>query len=108
MLGGRAPTEADLPKLSVTRRIIEETMRLYPPAPGLSARQAVKDDELGGVKIPKGSMVSVSSWVLHRHRTLWDDPDTFDPDRFLPERSAGRPRFAYLRGGCSGASRAGR
>jgi cytochrome P450 len=96
VLGGRAPTEADLPRLAVTRRIIEETMRLYPPAPGLSARQAAADDELAGVRIRKGSLVAVSSWVLHRHRLLWDDPDTFDPDRFLPERSVGRPRFAYL------------
>lgn len=96
VLGGRTPTEADLPRLSITRRIIEETMRLYPPAPGLSARRAEKTDEIAGVRIPAGSMVSISTWVLHRHRRLWDDPERFDPDRFLPERSAGRPRFAYL------------
>jgi cytochrome P450 len=96
VLGGRAPTAADLPKLQVARRIVEETMRLYPPAPGLSARIAKQADELSGVRIPKGAMIGVSSWVLHRHRTLWDDPETFDPDRFLPERSAGRPRLAYL------------
>ena len=96
VLGGRTPTEADLPKLQVTRRIVEESMRLYPPAPGLSARIAKQADELCGVRIPKGGMIAVSSWVLHRHRALWDNPETFDPDRFLPERSAGRPRFAYL------------
>jgi cytochrome P450 len=96
VLGGRTPTEADLPRLQVTRRIVEETMRLYPPAPGLSARVAREADEICGVRIPKGGMIGVSSWVLHRHRTLWDDPETFDPDRFLPERSVGRPRFAYL------------
>ena len=96
VLGHRAPTEADLPKLSLTRRIIEETMRLYPPAPGLSARVAQAADEVAGVQIPKGGTVVVSSWVLHRHRALWDDPERFDPDRFLPERSVGRHRFAYL------------
>lgn len=96
VLGGRTPTEADLPNLRLTRRIIEETMRIYPPAPGLSARVALEADEIGGQKIPKGGMVVISSWVLHRHRALWDNPETFDPDRFLPERSAGRPRFAYL------------
>lgn len=96
VLGGRAPTEADLPKLGLTRRVIEETMRLYPPAPGLSARVAKQADEVAGVKIPKGGNVIISPWVLHRHRALWDNPEHFDPDRFLPERSAGRHRFAYL------------
>jgi cytochrome P450 len=96
VLGGRAPTDADLPRLGLTRRIIEETMRLYPPAPGLSARVALKADEIAGTRIPAGAMIAVSSWVLHRHRLLWDAPERFDPDRFLPERSAGRPRFAYL------------
>lgn len=71
-------------------------MRLYPPAPGLSGRVAKAADELCGVRIPKGGMIGISSWVLHRHRKLWDSPEKFDPDRFLPERSAGRPRFAYL------------
>ena len=96
VLGGRAPTEADLPNLPLTRRIIEEGMRLYPPAPGLSARVAKEADTIAGVPIPKGGTVVVSSWVLHRHRLLWDNPDKFDPDRWLPERSAGRQRFAYL------------
>jgi cytochrome P450 len=96
LLGGRTPTEADLPKLMLTRRIVEETMRLYPPAPGLSARVALKADELGGQKIPAGSTILIASWVLHRHCQLWDRPERFDPDRFSPARSAGRPRFAYL------------
>jgi cytochrome P450 len=96
VLGGRTPSEADLPNLVLTRRIIEETMRLYPPAPGLSARSAIQADELGGEKISAGSTIVVSSWVLHRHRKLWDHPERFDPDRFSPERSEGRPRFAYL------------
>jgi cytochrome P450 len=96
VLGGRVPTDADLPKLKLTRRIIEETMRLYPPAPGLSARVAVEADEVAGTRIPAGGMVLISSWILHRHRSLWEDPNRFDPDRFLPERSVGRPRLAYL------------
>jgi len=96
VLGGRPATDADLPRLSLTRRIVEEAMRLYPPAPGLSGRVALKADEIAGTRIPAGALVLISSWVLHRHRELWDDPNLFDPDRFLPERSAGRPRFAYL------------
>jgi cytochrome P450 len=96
VLGGRTPTDDDLPNLKLTRRIIEETMRLYPPAPGMSARVAVEADEVAGTRIPAGGMVLISAWILHRHRSLWEDPNRFDPDRFLAERSVGRPRFAYL------------
>ncbi len=96
VLGGRTPTDADLPNLKLTRRIVEETMRLYPPAPGLSARVALEADEVAGTRIPAGGVIVISSWILHRHRALWADPNRFDPDRFLPARSIGRPRFAYL------------
>ena len=96
VLGGRAPAHADLAKLPYTRMVIEESMRLYPPALGHSARQAAADDEICGRKVKKGQMVLIFPWVLHRHEALWDDPLRFDPERFAPERSAGRPRFAYL------------
>jgi cytochrome P450 len=96
VLDGRAPTPEDLPRLTYTRRVVEEAMRLYPAAPGLSTRRALADDEVCGVKIPKGAAVNIMPWVLHRHRAVWDDPETFDPDRFSPERSAQRPRFAYM------------
>jgi cytochrome P450 len=56
----------------------------------------LEDDEVSGVKIPKGAQVSIIPWVLHRHRTLWDNPEKFDPERFSPERSQRRHRFAYL------------
>jgi cytochrome P450 len=71
-------------------------MRLYPAAPGLSTRVALADDELGDKTIAKGTNIVLLPWVLHRHRRLWEDPERFDPDRFLPERSQGRPRFAFL------------
>jgi cytochrome P450 len=96
VLGGRTPTQDDLPKLEFTRRVIEESMRLYPTAPGLSTRACQAEDEICGVKVKKGAQIVVSPWILHHHRRLWDEPERFDPDRFLPERSAGRPRFAYL------------
>ncbi|MCC7268387.1 MAG: cytochrome P450, partial [Caulobacteraceae bacterium] len=95
-LGGRAPTQDDLPALGLSRRIAEETMRLYPPAPGLSTRVALADDEICGVKVKKGAQVAVLPWVTQRHRAHWDAPERFDPDRFLPERSVGRPRLAYM------------
>jgi cytochrome P450 len=95
VLGDRLPTHDDLPNLVYTRRVIEESMRLYPPAPFMS-REPVHDDVICGMAVPKGSYVGINPWVIHRHRRLWSDPLRFDPDRFTPERSAGRPRFAYL------------
>jgi cytochrome P450 len=83
-------------------------MRLYPPAPFMS-RAAIEDDRIGTLKIPRGSTVMVAPYVLHRHRTLWEDPDDFVPERFLPERRSDIDRFAYLPFGagprvCIGAS----
>jgi cytochrome P450 len=96
VLGGRTPIEADLDALTYTRQVIEEAMRLFPPAPAVTGRRAVAADQLGDVKVEPGERVLISTWVLHRHRKLWDDPENFDPDRFSPERSAGRHRFAYM------------
>jgi cytochrome P450 len=96
VLGGRMPTAEDVPNLPYTRMILEEAMRLYPPAPGISTRVALEDDEICGVKVRKGTQVGIAPWVLHRHRTLWDNPERFDPERFNVQQSVGRPRFAYL------------
>ncbi len=96
VLGGRAPAHDDLVSLPYTRMVIEEAMRLYPPAPGLSGREAQADDEIAGHPIAKGAMVLIAPWLVHRHRKLWDEPERFDPERFSPARSAGRPRFAYM------------
>src|SRR3954471_8471247 len=83
-LGGREPAYKDLPNLPFTRRVIDEAMRLYPPAWGFS-RQALGDDELGGYRLPRGWLAFLMPYVLHRHPAYWPDPDRFDPDRFLPE-----------------------
>jgi cytochrome P450 len=96
VLGNRVPTYDDLEKLSYTRMVIDEAMRLYPPAPMLTGRVAREADEICGRPVRKGTEVAVLPWVVHRHRTLWEDPDRFDPERFSRERSATRPRFAYL------------
>ncbi len=95
-LGGRTPGQDDLPKLPYTRRVIEESMRIYPTAPAFANRVALADDEICGLKVKKGTSIAIAPWLLHHHRRLWDEPNRFDPDRFLPENSAGRHRFAYL------------
>ena len=84
-----------LERLAYTRAVIEEAMRLFPPVPFMS-RAALRDDRVGRLKIPAGSIVTIAPYVLHRHRRLWDEPDAFDPERFLPERRAAIDRFAYL------------
>jgi cytochrome P450 len=96
VLGGRTPTQADLPALPLTRRIVEESLRLFPPAPGMSARVAREADTLAGHPVKRGSYMVIAPWVLQRHRRTWDQPERFDPDRFLPERSQGRARLATM------------
>jgi cytochrome P450 len=95
VLGGRAPDAEDLSKLTYTRMVIEESMRLYPPVHTI-AREALADDTLAGRHVRKGSTVLIAPWVLHRHRQLWHNPGRFDPERFSPEQSATRARFSYL------------
>ncbi|MGB6319007.1 MAG: cytochrome P450, partial [Litorimonas sp.] len=81
--------------LPFTYACFEETMRLYPPAPFLS-RELAKPQTLGGHELPKGAIVFGSLWMLHRHRKLWDQPDAFVPERFLPENRETIGRFQYL------------
>ena len=92
-LGAEGAADA-LGQLPYTRAVVQETLRLYPPAYGIF-RVARRADEADGVAVPKGAVVMIAPWLLHRHRRLWTDPDLFDPTRFLP----GAPpagRFAYL------------
>jgi cytochrome P450 len=95
VLGGRAPTFEDLPRLEYTERVLQESMRLYPPAWAFE-RAAVDDDEIGGYAVPAGTTIAICPYVLHRNPAYWESPSSFDPDRFLPERSNARSRFAYL------------
>jgi cytochrome P450 len=91
-LGGRAATWEDLPRLPFARAVVEETLRLYPPVP-LLARSASAPLAIGGRPVPRGALVLVVPWLLHRNPLLWEEPDRFLPERFL----AGRPpRHAYV------------
>jgi cytochrome P450 len=78
-------TEVTLDQLPLTRRIVQEVLRLYPPAP-LMARCAAVDQAIAGHPVRRGQSVIVAIYAMHRHSRLWDRPDQFDPDRFLPER----------------------
>lgn len=83
-----------LPRLVHTRAVINETLRLYPPAFTL-VREAIGADRIGTLDIPRGTILMIAPWVLGRHGKLWRDPDAFDPSRFLPGAPP-IPRFAYL------------
>jgi cytochrome P450 len=75
--------------------VLYEGMRLYPPA-YMTSRTATRETTVDGVTVPEGAVAMTPFAVLHRHPGHWEDPDRFDPDRFLPEPVAGRDRYAYL------------
>ena len=93
---GRDPLDFDrVARLTYTRRVFEETLRLFPPG-WILARTALQETALGPYRVPAGAHVMVAAWVTHRHPAWWSHPLAFDPDRFLPERSRGRPRYAHF------------
>jgi cytochrome P450 len=94
ILGARRPTFDDLARLAYTRMLINETLRLYPPAHAMS-RTAIGDDEVCGFRIRARAPVLMSPWVTHRSPVYWEEPEKFDPQRFAPERSRGRHDYAY-------------
>ncbi len=95
VLGGRAPTLEDVPRLEYTRMVFQEAMRLSPPIWGVE-RRAAEDDVIGGYRIPKGTCVALSQYVMHRHAAYWESPTAFDPERFAAGASAGRPQYVYF------------
>jgi cytochrome P450 len=95
VLGTRPATLQDVSKLVYTRAILEETLRLYPPIP-LLVREAVNAETFRDTVIPKGSTIMVVPWLLHRHKLLWEKPDHFLPERFLPGYHRPPLKFAYV------------
>jgi cytochrome P450 len=91
---GRAPRWADLPALAYTRAVIDEALRLYPPA-WIISRRAIGEDRIDGVTVPAGTLLLVSPWLLHRREETWPDPLRFDPTRFLGTEQR-RRRDGYL------------
>jgi cytochrome P450 len=108
VLNGRSPGVKDLSQLPYTERVIKEAMRLYPPAWAI-VRNSLKDCEIGGYRVPAGATLMMSQWVMHRDPRYYDNPERFNPDRWLDERAKGAPRFSYFPFGggprtCIGAS----
>jgi cytochrome P450 len=94
VLGDRDPTLADLPRMPYAKAVVEESLRLYPPA-WVVERDALEPDVVGGHPVDAGATVAVSPYILHRRADLWPDPEGFDPERFLHPDPA-RPKLAYL------------
>ena len=93
---GGAPLEAEqVPSLVYTKQVIQESMRVYPPV-AMVVRGAIEDFKLGGEQVRAGDNVFVPIYAIHHHKTLWDNPEIFDPDRFAVEASRGRHRYSYL------------
>lgn len=93
--GARDIGPEDVDRLVFTQQVVQESLRLFPPAPALT-RQAKEDTRIGPHQISRKSSVFVAIWSLHRNERLWEQPAAFDPDRFAPEKAKARHRFAYL------------
>jgi cytochrome P450 len=94
VVGDRPVTLADLPNLVYCRAILDETLRLYPPVP-INTRLALQDDDLAGTPIKAGTHIYLAAWLTHRHKRLWERPNAFDPERFMPQNIDKIPRGAY-------------
>jgi cytochrome P450 len=95
VLGARMPAPEDAVRLGYSRRILAESMRLYPPAWAIG-RRALEDVEIGGYTISRGTVVLISQYLVHHDRRFFTDPDQYDPDRWLPERVKARPKYSYF------------
>ncbi|STZ33701.1 cytochrome P450 185A4 Cyp185A4 [Mycolicibacterium smegmatis] len=94
-LGDRELTTDDVPQLTYTMRVLHEALRLCPPGSG-TMRMLNEEMTVDGYRVEAGTVAIVNFYAMHRSPTLWDAPERFDPDRFSPERSAGRNRWQYL------------
>ncbi len=95
VLEGRSPTVADMSKLPYTNRVIKEVMRLYPTVSDIT-REATEDCKIGGYAIPKGTTILMSQWVMHRHPRYFEDPETFNPERWKNDLEKQLPRGVYF------------
>lgn len=93
--GGRAARFEDLPRLRYAEAVIKESMRLYPPAWGVG-REAARDCEIGGYRVPRGAQVFMMTYAVHRDPRFFRDPESFRPERWTNGETADLPKFAYF------------
>ena len=95
VLGGRAPEVADLQRLPYLQAVMNESLRLYPPAYVL-ARMAIEPCQIGGYEIPLGATILLAPWVTHRDPRFFDEPETYRPERWLDGLAQRLPAGAYF------------
>jgi cytochrome P450 len=96
VLGGRVPGLDDIKRMPYTEKVLNESMRVYPPAWSLMVRQAVDDIQLGGTTVPKGSVMLIPMWTIHRDARIYEDPLKFDPERFDGDWKKRYPPYAFF------------
>jgi cytochrome P450 len=94
-VGSTSLDAGTIAKLPIMSRVLKEVLRLYPAAPVMT-RVNAEDVEIGGKKLPSPTLIVIPIFAIHRHRSLWSDPNRFDPDRFLPENESRYPRTQFM------------
>jgi cytochrome P450 len=95
VLGGRPPAIGDIPQLSYTEKVVKESMRLYPPV-SIFGREAASEAQIGDVTVPKGCVILISQWVMHRSPRYFDNPEVFQPERWENDLEKKLPRGVYI------------
>jgi cytochrome P450 len=96
VLGRRPPAAPDVARLRYTEQVAKEAMRLYPPVWFLEGRRAIRDTEVAGYHVPKGTVLGLAPWVVHRDARFFHEPERFNPDRWTEQTGKQLPRYAYF------------